>query len=162
MSSSPKRGRPAKRSPKKKSVCSGLLKANCVDKDMCRWIKKYNLKGHEVPSACRKVRSKSPKSKRSKSPKRAKSPKRSKSPNKRRGRPRKNSPKKLSVCRKVPLMRDCRVKSGCSWVQEHAGRGGKVIPSLCRVARKKVVKKRVMSAMVKRSRKVSPKRRYSA
>jgi hypothetical protein len=47
------------------------------------------------------------------------------------------------------------------------GRGGKVVPSLCRgvgrkLVRKSPAKRRVMSDMVKRRRKVSPKRRYSA
>jgi len=114
-----------------------LVKSKCNSNDACAWVKKHAGRGgKEIPSACRGVRRSL------------------------------KSPKAKSACRLLRSL-DCKVNSSCAWVKKHVGRGGKVVPSLCRgvgrkLVRKSPAKRRVMSDMVKRRRKVSPKRRYSA
>ena len=93
-------------------ACNGLRAMDCKERAFCRWVaanEHKNKKGVMVKfkGHCKKVS-------------RSKSPKRSKSP---------------SRCRAILKKKSCRKSPGCSWVKKHAGRGGKMIPSLCRGSR---------------------------
>ncbi len=106
-------------------ACNGLPSSDCRERAFCRWIaanEHKNKKGVVVKfkGHCKKVR------KSSKSPKRAKSPKRSRSPKK---------AKSPSRCRAILKKKGCKKSPGCAWIKKHEGRGGKMIPSMCRGVR---------------------------
>ena len=113
-------------------ACNGLPSADCRQRAFCRWVaanEHKNKKGQMVKfkGHCKKVR------KASKSPRRARSP---------------------SRCRSILKKSPCKKAVGCAWVKKHAGRGGKMIPSMCRGVRvAKKSPKRVSACASKKMRK---------